>query len=204
MSYDTPSNDAGKMAKINELQLAAALKDGQSFGLVVDNINFRVGIKYVRDGSSESAKDWFGTAAIIKPPPVPVTIGPLQPQGCVADLSLQQLLPSEEEKLMLRDCYISQVCDVINQHVAPMKHLASYGPDRPVAEFVSKDKVHFLHVLPFNEQKYQDMIQIMHEYERVIANVYHEAGIPLADNRVHIGGDQLTRERMSGAKGLMV
>jgi hypothetical protein len=204
MSYDTTWNDTEKLAKENRQQLVAAVKKEQSFRLVGDNINFSVGVKYVRDGNSVSTKDWFGSAAIIKPPPVPLNATSSAPQGRVADLAIQQLLPSDAEKDLLKDCFIAQVCEVIKDHVAPMKYLAAYGPERPNSEFLSKDTVHFLHVLPFNEQKYQDMIQIMQEYERVIADVYHEAGVPLDDKKVHVGGDQLTRERMSGAKGLMV
>lgn len=44
----------------------------------------------------------------------------------------------------------------------------------------------------------------MKEYESVISDVHEEAGIPLGQTKIHIGGDQLTRERFSGAKGLMV
>lgn len=49
-----------------------------------------------------------------------------------------------------------------------------------------------LPVLPFNEQKYAD-VQILDHYEQYIEEIYQSAEVPLA--KVHIGGDQLTRER---------
>lgn len=57
-----------------------------------------------------------------------------------------------------------------------------------------------LPVLPFNEQKYADVVQILDHYEQYIEEIYQSAEVPLA--KVHIGGDQLTRERFSGAKRL--
>lgn len=50
-----------------------------------------------------------------------------------------------------------------------------------------------LPVLPFNEQKYADVVQILDHYEQYIEEIYQSAEVPLA--KVHIGGDQLTRER---------
>lgn len=50
-----------------------------------------------------------------------------------------------------------------------------------------------LPVLPFNEQKYADVVQILDHYEQYIKEIYQSAEVPL--DKVHIGGDQLTRER---------
>lgn len=63
-----------------------------------------------------------------------------------------------------------------------------------------KNLVVALPVLPFNEQKYADVVQILEHYEQYIEEIYQSAEVPLA--KVHIGGDQLTRERFSGAKRL--
>jgi hypothetical protein len=64
-------------------------------------------------------------------------------------------------------------------------------------------KVIPLPVLAKNEQKYTVVIDIMDSYENHIAEIFECAEKPITSGtRVHIGGDQLTRERFSGAKRL--
>ena len=60
-----------------------------------------------------------------------------------------------------------------------------------------------LPVLAKNDQTYSEVIDILDSYENHIAEIFNYAGKPLTSNsRVHIGGDQLTRERFSAAKRL--
>lgn len=75
---------------------------------------------------------------------------------------------------------------------------------QPVSHnILSVHKIIPLPVLAKNEQKYTDVVDILDAYENLIADIFNSAGKPLETNtRVHIGGDQLTRERFSGAKRL--
>lgn len=61
-------------------------------------------------------------------------------------------------------------------------------------------KVIPLPVLHKNEQKYADVVEVLDSYQDICETVYRSAEKPLP--KVHIGGDQLTRERFSGAKKL--
>ena len=51
-----------------------------------------------------------------------------------------------------------------------------------------------------NEQNYADVVEILDSYEDHIADIYRKSGASLDEVKIHIGGDQLTRERFSGAK----
>ena len=200
MSYDTAWRDLEKMATKNKDELVQSVQEGQNFRLVGDNINFRVGVKHIRQGKAESAKDWFGSIAVVTNQNFDSL--PDVAQGKIADLPLQKVLVSDREKDMLRDCFIQQTLEVISDHSPALQFMAKYGPGRPDGPHNKQDKIHMLHVLPYNEMRYQDMISVLKEYEKVVVDVYEKAACNT--KKVQIGGDQLTRERMSGAKGLVV
>ncbi|XP_055997105.1 uncharacterized protein LOC130047014 [Ostrea edulis] len=54
-----------------------------------------------------------------------------------------------------------------------------------------------------NEQKYAEVVDVLDSYEQLIEDIYTKPVIQVNyATKVHIGGDQLTRERFSGAKRL--
>lgn len=58
-------------------------------------------------------------------------------------------------------------------------------------------------VLFRNEQYYQDVVHILEFYTNSIVEAYHQAGREVSEvTTIHIRGDQLTRERFSGAKAM--
>ncbi|CAC5417451.1 unnamed protein product [Mytilus coruscus] len=69
--------------------------------------------------------------------------------------------------------------------------------------FAKQTTVIPLETKPLNEQKYEDVVKILEHYENVIDELHQKANVDLKDEDCfHIGGDQLTRERFSGAKRL--
>lgn len=70
------------------------------------------------------------------------------------------------------------------------------SPDRD--QLKEKTQVVLLDTLYKNEQKYAEVVDILDSYEQVISDTFED----LRDIKIHIGGDQLTRERFSGAKSL--
>lgn len=64
----------------------------------------------------------------------------------------------------------------------------------------SKNTVVTFPVLCKNELSYAEVVDIMDSYEDHIVDIYRKANFNLDGVKVHIGGDQLTRERFSGAK----
>jgi hypothetical protein len=64
----------------------------------------------------------------------------------------------------------------------------------------SKNAVVTFPVICKNEQKYAEVVDIMDSYEDHIAGIYRKPNTDLDGRKVHIGGDQLTRERFPGTK----
>ncbi|WAR27510.1 hypothetical protein MAR_013214, partial [Mya arenaria] len=64
----------------------------------------------------------------------------------------------------------------------------------------SRNTVIPLPILHNNEQKYAEVIDVLDSYQELCEAVYESAEKPLP--KIHIGGDQLTSERFSGAKRL--
>ena len=60
-------------------------------------------------------------------------------------------------------------------------------------KLTKRTKVIPLPVTYDNEMNTSDVINIMSGYETLIKNIYNNANVEVED--VHIGGDQLTRER---------
>ena len=62
-------------------------------------------------------------------------------------------------------------------------------------DLARKNTIVPLPVLPLNEQKYSDVVQILDHYEDTISHFFEEAASPV--QKVHVGGDLLTRERFT-------
>lgn len=77
--------------------------------------------------------------------------------------------------------------------------------DNPLKEIMSRKTTSFcLPILLKNESKYEDCIQIMDAYEKQVERWYRECG-RIDDFKkvmIPVGGDQLTRVRLDGAKNL--
>ena len=65
-----------------------------------------------------------------------------------------------------------------------------------------KNRIPPFNIVMKNEQKYIETIKILDSYEKTLEDCSTIAGVDLNNKHFHIGGDQMMRERFSGAKCL--
>lgn len=114
-------------------------------------------------------------------------------------------LSKDEYQVIRKDC-VSTVASILS------KYLIAFGfarnADIPIKgpytdAYCTKTTVIPLPVLHLNEQHYSDVVKILDYYEQLYHNICDKAGVQVQpDSSITIGGDQLTRERFSGAKNL--
>ena len=129
---------------------------------------------------------------------------PVIPQFRIEDLLVEHILPNNDDFVTIRSNFIKIISDIAAEHIPRlsfMKHSMPKIIKGPYNDLLAeKTEVIPLEVLPFNEQYYDDDIKILSNYERLVHNVFQKANTPL--QQIHIGGDQLTRERFSHSKRL--
>ncbi|XP_076090697.1 uncharacterized protein LOC143062794 [Mytilus galloprovincialis] len=132
----------------------------------------------------------------------------LTPIGNAETIELKEMIPSLEEDISYKTALkvilsrvIVEYCDSFSwmKPVIP-KHISHPLQD----EMSTKSSIHWLPIMLKNEAKYADCVQIMASYEDQLSTWYRKAGRggDLDKLQVPVGGDQLTRVRLQGAKSL--
>ena len=176
------------------------MQNGQHFRLVGDNINFKTGVRHEREDHHGGTRHWFGSAAIVQN----LKFDDMSdvPQGLVKDLTMEQIIPSDIEELGLKKRYITLIMRTVMDHIPFMKKFNGLYqkefPSEHAEDLKKPNLVVPLEVLPYNEAAYPQVCKILLSYVDTIDSIYESEN----HRQVHIGGDQLTRERFSGAKGL--
>jgi hypothetical protein len=134
-----------------------------------------------------------------------LSVLPLPPQIPLEELTLKDITISVEEYEVITTDIVKMVVDLMVMYMPQRSCFKKCVPDTiadlGLADKLYKTKAVPLRVLPLNEMYYQDDVKIFEYYEKVIGEVYEEAGIKLTEQtHIQVGGDQLTRERLSVAK----
>ncbi len=135
-------------------------------------------------------------------------------QQC-SDLHVIDILPSDNDFALVEARYVvlmSNIVTAIVPYFSDITDNISACTNRP-AKFTDHFDIghtescvqHSISVLPIqmkNEQNYQDVVDILDAYEDELHTIAKKANIDISELRVQLSGDQLTRERFSGAKCL--
>jgi hypothetical protein len=173
--------------------LRAAVRNGLAFRIVGDNINWMSTVHDERADHHGKLVNGFCSVAILQT----VFFEDMSSQSAGPAVPEDYLLASAD-LVLLRRLIIHLVLDVLRTHLPCFAFL----PDDTFSQehgskLNVKSTVIPLPILLDDEMKYEDVLHTMDWYEELLANVYGEH-IPAT----HIGGDQLTRERLSGSKRL--
>ncbi len=169
-----------------------------SFRLVGDNINWTTKVNDERKNRHGHMNHAFGSAALVSAPKfADVNFDPTPALEFNADVCL----PTDADFNNLKELFAKLVSTILVQHVPALRCLdllANSNINIHGSELCTKTTVIPLQVEFKNEQKNEDVIDILGGYEDLAREVYAGHDIP----NIHVGGDLLTRERFSSAKRL--
>lgn len=186
-------------------KLIDLLMQKRRFRLIGDNINWTVDVHDQRMGHSSHMEHAFGSAILVQNLDFSVLTN-TYPQRNFEETPCQQFIPGVQDFTSIRRDYVVLMTRVACKFLPYFEMFQDCVPhqlSQPIdPKLTMKTEVIPLPVLFKNEQKYQDVVEILDFYEKIITNACTGAQVPVDNIRVHIGGDQLTRERFSGAKCL--
>ena len=122
------------------------------------------------------------------------------------NLTLLDVIPSDAEYATIRSDCVRLVGQVIKKFVPRLGYLAESIPQYLPVERHFKDATTVvpLPVLPVHEQYVKQMVIVLEQYQDIAEGNAEKMGHPEKDHQFQMGGDQLTRERMTGEKKLRI
>ena len=190
--------------KFNE-SVIELVRQNRRFRLIGDNINWTVGVHDQRVDHRGHMEHAFGSAVLVQNVDFSACDDDA-PLSHFEDTPCQQFIPTTDDRALYKYDYTVLMSRVVLQFLPFFNMFEDIIPEKlskPCDQNLkTKTKVIPLPVLYKNEQKHQDVVEILAFYENIVSDACDATGKDMSDLFIHIGGDQLTRERFSTAKTL--
>ena len=198
MSYCRSLGVTGKVGSQADILLVEAIQAGKYLRWIGDNLQFPQDVHDERKDNHKHLVHMFSSAVLVYERWFEDL--PNSPEIPLHDLSVKDVLLSQEEYALIRKDCIKLVADVLSEYIDQQKFVSKSTP-KTLAKPGSHKFAKKTETLPLNEQYYADDMQILQFYQDKMKSIYEKAGIPFTEDiKWQIGGDQLTRERFSVAK----
>ena len=173
-------------------------KPGQikRFRFIGDNVNWMSSVHDIRLDNKPHMEHAFASAIIVQN----IDFGNLR-QDSPFLMNHQvnpckDYVPSPSDLKALKYNYTVLIGRVIENIPYFHQHFKTFLPSNisePSHENLKvKSKIIPLAVLPKNEQKYQDVVEILDYYEKIVNEISEAGSVNLDNMKVHTGGEQLT------------
>lgn len=184
------------------------LKNGCQIRLIGDNVNWFVKVHDEILGHTSQMKHAFASAFVVdNVPPHDSVSADIRPQNDHMTFDPMNYLPSQSDCEFMARKYECLIVDILTSYLPcfmQYRHVVDSfikTSSTQIGEVV-KQTLSVLPVLLKNEQKYDDVTDILDSYEDSLHSACSKAEVDVSNVKVQLSGDQLTRERFSGAKCL--
>ncbi|XP_013409173.1 uncharacterized protein LOC106172813 [Lingula anatina] len=207
MSHESKRNIVDEYASYSEERIIQSVAKGKDFKLNGDNLDIYVSTNDIRIDNKNRDYHYFASDVTFDRVDTSC-LDDSKPLGDIDSVTYKNFVSSVDEDTVYKDSLKVILARVLCDNVPGFgwmkavipKHIAHNLED----VMCQKSEIHWLPIMLKNEACYSDCIQIMDEYEKMITSWFNKAhrGSELSKVQVPVGGDQLTRVRLEGAKNL--
>jgi hypothetical protein len=210
LSYQKSIDVLDALGKVTaNCKLVNTINDKKLIRFVGDNVNYTVKITNQHqsdEGKTKVMHHAFASAILINDFNF-TGLSIIKPQQDFRQMTVQDLLLNKADYTSMQQSNIIMIAHVAAKFFPSLDFVLDVIPSELPAkhrnQLTKKTQVIPLETLQKNEMYYDDVVDILDNYEKVLSSAFQEAGLALdEDTLIQIGGDQLTRERFSGAKRL--